>query len=97
MEDLIKKWEEIKGLVKAITSSSKSTTSSSSALPKLPTIQPPAVPSMAPKKNKDAKIPGVTPESTKDPKKVAQQLKDGSVKTKTEMLKFDTNGQWSLV
>lgn len=64
--------------------------------PALPSIQTPPVPSMKPKVPK--KMPGVKPASTKDPKKMAEQLKNPS-KTKgpkIEMLKFEKNGQWTL-
>ena len=40
------------------------------------------------------KMPGIAPKSNKDPKKVAQQLRDGHVRAQTlNMLKSD--GQWS--
>jgi hypothetical protein len=92
MEDLVKKLLEIKALIKAIKASQPNAT-----LPSIPPIKPIRPPSMltAPK---PAKIPGPGPDSKKDPKKVAQQIKDGSMSTKTQkvMLKFDKNGQWSL-
>jgi hypothetical protein len=46
---------------------------------------------------KPAKIPSPPPGSKKDPKKVAEQLKAAEVqKLNMPVLKFDTNGQWSL-
>lgn len=89
MQDFIKKLEELKDFVKSLNASN-------SPLPKIPGIKPPAPPSLSPKSAKAPKIPGITPESTKDPKKVAEQLKNPNQKTKLEMLKFDKNGQWSL-
>ena len=43
------------------------------------------------------KIPGITPVSGKDPKKMAEQLKNPRPKKpKMEVMKTDKNGQWSL-
>ena len=45
-----------------------------------------------------AKMPGMAPDAKKDPRKIAQQIKDGSMSNKTQkvMLKFDNNGQWTI-
>lgn len=68
----------------------------------LPTIKAPNMPSMIPPKT-PTKIPGIAPDSRKNPRKIAEQIKDGSISTKTQqaMLKQETcniakNGQWSL-
>lgn len=96
MDNLLKKINELMALAKAINASTP-------AIPAIPAIKPPPPPSMkAPQKNK--KIPGMVLDSKKDPRKVAQQIKDGSMSTKTqkimlkgeECLKIDQNGQWSL-
>jgi mRNA-degrading endonuclease RelE of RelBE toxin-antitoxin system len=49
---------------------------------------------MTPPKPSKSKIPGIAPTSNKDPKKIAEQIKDGSMSTKTQkiLLKWD---QWS--
>ena len=68
-------------------------------LPTIPAIKPPSPPSMTPGAATAPKIAmGTGPNSKKDPKKVAQQIKDGSMSTKTQkvMLKADKNGQWYL-
>jgi hypothetical protein len=58
----------------------------------------PKIPSMSPK------IPGIGPKSKKDPVKVAEQIKNPSIKTivmdgakqMKETLKISKNGQWKL-
>ena len=93
MDELIKKLTQLTDLLKAI----KQPSTVGSVIPTIPAIRPPAQPSLAPK-SAPAKIPGVAPSGKKDPKKIAQQIKDGSMSTKTQkvMLKTDKNGQWSL-
>jgi hypothetical protein len=70
------------------------------ALPQLPSIKQPKAPSLVPKKPSAPKIPGIKPGSTKDPKKMAEQLKHPSDRKaaikEADMLKFDNNGQWKL-
>lgn len=62
---------------------------------KAPTVKPISVPSVS--ATAPAKIPGVAPTSNKDPKKMAEQLKNPRPKKpKLELLKFSDNGQWSL-
>lgn len=54
---------------------------------------------MTPPKTSAKISAGAGPDSKKDPKKVAQQIKDGSMSTKTQkvMLKADSvTGQWYL-
>ena len=99
MESLSNKVKEILDLIKAIR-----VESNIGNIPSLPKIRPPAPPSMTPKLGNKTKLPGVAPTTQKDPKKIAQQIKDGSMSTKTqkimlkgeECLKVEANGQWSL-
>jgi hypothetical protein len=96
MEELVKKLTQLTDLLKAL---KKPDAPKGPALPTLPAIKPPAPPSMTPTKSAAPKIGiGSGPNSKKDPKKVAQQIKDGSMSTKTQkvMLKTDKNGQWQL-
>lgn len=94
MEDLVKKLEQLKELIKAVRQLQVKSVGNS--LPKIPTIKPPSMsPSVTPTKISS----GQGPNSKKDPKKVAQQIKDGSMSTKTQkvMLKADSvTGQWYL-
>lgn len=80
----------------------KPNSSGSNVAPILPNIKPPSPPSMIPPKTSN-KIPGIAPDSRKNPRKIAEQIKDGSMSTKTQqaMFKEETcniakNGQWSL-
>ncbi len=67
-----------------------------SQLPAIPSIKQPPVPSMT-TSNTASKLPGIKPSSTKDPKKMAEQLKNPTQRKQTlQMLKFDANGQWTL-
>lgn len=75
------------------------------ALPKAPTISAPTKPTKLPKSpeamQEATKVPGgLPPASKKDPKKIAEQLKNPNpeklVKPETEILKVEKNGQWSL-
>ena len=97
MEELVKKLTQLTDLLKAM---KKPDAPKGPALPTLPAIKPPAPPSMTPTKSAAPKIgTGAGPDSKKDPKKVAQQIKDGSMSTKTQkvMLKADSKtGQWYL-
>ena len=94
MEALAKKLEHLRDLIKAIRQTQMST------MPTIPAIKPPNAPSLTPTKAAAPKIGiGTGPNSKKDPKKVAQQIKDGSMSTKTQkvMLKADSKtGQWFL-
>ena len=94
MEELVKKLEQLKELIKAV----KANVPQMPTIPAMPTIKPPGQPTMSPKATAAPKIGvGEGPNSKKDPKKVAQQIKDGSMSTKTQkiMIKADT-GQWYL-
>ncbi len=95
-DSLVKKIEKLNDLMKALKQLNKPTQPD---LPKLPAIKAPPQPSMQPGSIKAPKMSsGAGPDSKKDPKKVAEQIKNGSMSTKTQkvMLKFDTNGQWSM-
>lgn len=92
MEDLIKKLEELNTLIKQI----KAGSTVKSTMPTIPPIQGIKPPSMK-ASGKAPKIGGVSANSNKDPKKVAQQLKNAETqKVKMPVLKTDDNGQWSL-
>ena len=97
MEELAKKLEQLKELIKAIRQT-KPPVSPMPSLPKLPGHKPMQAPSMTPGKAAAPKIgTGEGPNSKKDPRKVAQQIKDGAMSTKTiKMVKADKNGQWSF-
>lgn len=98
MEDLVKRLENLRDLLKAV--KTKLNPPAMPKLPEIPSHRVPPQPSMTPKATAAPKIgPGTGPSSNKDPKKVAQQIKDGSMSTKTQkvMLKADSvTGQWYL-
>lgn len=95
MQDLINKIQELRDLMKALAMKPKSAQQGLVPAIKAPSVKPLAMPSMS--SGKPAELPGISTPSTKDPKKVAEQLKNPkSKKPKIEMLKFDKNGQWSL-
>ena len=60
-------------------------------LPKIPEIKPIKPVTIKKLAVKPAKLPAVAPDSKKDPKKIAQQIKDGSMSTKTVKLLKATN------
>lgn len=97
MEQLFKKLLELNELVKAVKADSKPT---GFTVPKLPAITPPAQPSMKPSASaaKEGKIPGMAPAGKKDPRKIAEQIKNGQLSNKSQklMLKAHDNGQWYL-
>ena len=97
MEELVKKLENLNDLLKAI---KKLNPPIAPKLPELPSHKAPPQPSMTPPKAAAPKIgTGEGPNSKKDPKKVAQQIKDGTMSTKAQkvMLKADSKtGQWYL-
>lgn len=103
MDSLYKRLLKINSLIKAIAPKIKQIQATPSikmpnAAPKTPKIgMTPKMPSMKPT-NTAPKIPGMTPASTKDPTKVAQQLKNQTPKASSmDMVKFEDNGQWSLI
>lgn len=91
MQDLIEKIEELRKSLAAMK-------------PKgdviVPALKIPPVKSLsmpAAGSTKAPKLPGVSPASGKDPKKMAEQLKNPRpTKAKVEVMKTDKNGQWSL-
>lgn len=93
MSDFYKKLQELDDLLKAFVPSV-----APAAMPALPTIQPPKLSgTRASPTPKSPKLPGIAPRSKKDPKKIAEQLKNPTERKQTlEFLKFDHNGQWSL-
>lgn len=102
MDDLHKRLENLRDLLKAINGGLKTKLNPQVApkLPEIPSHRVPPQPSMAPKATAAPKISsGEGPNSKKDPRKVAQQIKDGSMSTKAvkTMLKADSvTGQWYL-
>jgi hypothetical protein len=99
MDSLVKKLIKLNDLIKALKMPKQAQTPSLPVLQDIKPPTPPALPSIKPSANKAPKITsGVGPESKKDPKKVAEQIKNGSMSTKTQkvMLKIEQNGQWSL-
>jgi len=94
MQDLIDKIEELKKSLAAMKPKGAQQNSLVPAL-KPPGIKPLSVSSTP---AKPAQIPGVSTASTKDPKKMAEQLKNPRPKKpKIEMLKVANNGQWELI
>ena len=96
MEELVKKLEQLNDLLKAI---KKLNPPTGPTLPKIPSASPPPPPPMKASIGQAPKIStGEGPNSKKDPKKVAQQIKDGSMSVKTQkvLLKVEKNGQWSM-
>lgn len=60
-------------------------------------VKPLSISSGAGAAPKAVKMPGISPSSNKDPRKMAEQLKNPKpTKTKIEVLKVEKNGQWSL-
>lgn len=78
MQDFIKKLQELNSLLKAFNASTKT------GMMKLPA---------APKQADPLKLPGMAPKSKKDPKKMAEQLKNVELKPK---IKIAANGQWKM-
>lgn len=104
MKPLSKKIDELFDLLKAVKAGLTVKPNIQSPMQSIPKIEPVKAPSIKPSKASEAKLPGVAPDAKKDPKKIAQQIKDGSMSTKTQkvMLKSETlhiadNGQWSLI
>ena len=86
-----KKLIELNDLLKAFVPSA-----APPALPALPSIEQPKPPKLR-TPSKQTKLPGVAPKTKKDPKKIAEQIRNPTQRKQTlEVLKFDKNGQWSL-
>jgi hypothetical protein len=93
MEELLLKIQALRDLIKSLAPK----TSNIVQPPSIPALKQPPLPSMNAKAPTATKIPGMNPSSKKDPKKVAEQLKSGKVKSApAPVLKTDKNGQWSL-
>ena len=96
MDDLVKKLEQLRDLVKAI----RQAKPVGASIPQIPALKQPTPPPMTPSAAQAPKISaGAGPNSKKDPKKIAEQIKNGSMSTKTQkvMLKADSiTGQWCL-
>jgi hypothetical protein len=94
MQDLLNKIEQLKKSLAAM--KPKDTGTLVPAL-SLPPVKPLSISAMSGGSAKPAKLPGAAPASGKDPKKMAEQLKNPRPKKpKVEILKTDKNGQWSL-
>lgn len=94
MQDLIAKIEELRKNLAAM----KPKSAGQSLVPalKLPSVKPLSINASAGTAPK-TELPGVAPVSGKDPKKMAEQLKNPRPKKpKVEVLKVEKNGQWSL-
>jgi hypothetical protein len=92
MQDLISKIEELR---KALGAMKPKQDIMVPAL-KTPGVKPLTLPPVR-TSSKPTPLPGVAAPSGKDPRKMAEQLKNPKPKKpKIEMLKFDKNGQWSL-
>jgi hypothetical protein len=98
MDPLIKKLKHIEDLLKAFKPMMlKPKNNTLPQLPQVPSIKPMTTTAPVPKA---ASLPKISPQSNKDPRKVAEQIKSGQQKKmnmpKMEMLKVADNGQWSL-
>jgi hypothetical protein len=92
MQDLIEKIEQLRKALGAMKPKKDTLVPALS----LPAVKPLSI-SASGGSAKPAKLPGVAPASGKDPKKMAEQLKNPRpTKPKVEILKTDKNGQWSL-
>lgn len=89
MQELFNKIQELRDLIKAVAPKL-----AGPKAPSLPKITHPPQPSMT-ASSAQTKIPGMNPDSKKDPKKIAEQIKSGAIR-KPALIKFDSNGQWSL-
>lgn len=95
MESFRKKLQELRDILKAAKPSAQSM---HPELPKLPEIKPTPAPSISSGATlKTPKMPGINPGSKKDPRKVAEQLKQGKTQQKMmPKLEISKSGQWSL-
>jgi hypothetical protein len=93
MQDLIEKIEELKKALGAMKPKENTLVPALS----LPAVKPLSISASSGGSVKPPKLPGVAAASGKDPKKMAEQLKNPRpTKPKVEVLKTDKNGQWSL-
>lgn len=84
--------EQLEKKLKAISDLIRSASPKPIMAPQAP-IMPTTIPKVA--------NPTITPKSTKDPLKIAQQIKNPKVKKEAvsqakEVIKFDNNGQWTI-
>lgn len=79
-EDLYKKLNSLLDLIKNYSNLLPS-------LPESPQIKPPKINNQI-RHKKQTKIPGVAPDSKKDPRKVAEQIKNGAMSIKTQKILF---------
>lgn len=94
MDGLLKRIEKIRDLIKGLNVQLKPKQSLVPAI-KPPSVKPLSMPSVS--VGGTDKLPGVAPPNKKDPKKIAEQLKNPRpAKPNMEILKFDRGGQWSL-
>jgi len=94
MDDLFKKLEELNKLLKSFVPKTVQP-APIAELPKIKEIKPISVKAPNPPQ---PKLPGIAPPSKKDPKKVAEQIRNGQVRAETlNALKRSNNDQWSLV
>lgn len=94
--------DKIDELIKALKQSKNII--SPAPLATIPALKPIKAPSMVVSSTSNPKLPAPAPDAKKDPKKIAQQIRDGAMSTKTQkiMLKSETlhispNGQWTLI
>lgn len=95
MHDLFNKIEELRKSLAAM----KPKDNQNSLVPaiKAPTLKSMSLPPTTSAAPKAPKLPGISQSSNKDPKKMAEQLKNPKpTKPKIDVMKFDKNGQWSL-
>jgi hypothetical protein len=95
MDELFKKLEQLEALIKRFIPKTVQP-SPLPELPKIKEIKPISAPSMTPPKP-STKMPGMAPPSKKNPRKVAEQIKNGQVRAEAmASLKRSNNDQWSL-
>jgi hypothetical protein len=96
MQELIAKIEKLRKTLAAM----KPKSANNSLVPaiSMPSVKPLSLPSVSSSaKAPKPKLPGMSPASTKDPVKTAEQLKNPRPKKpKIEVLKVESNGQWML-
>jgi hypothetical protein len=93
MQDLLDKIEQLKKSLAAMKPKKDSLVPALN----IPSVKPLSMPSAGAPAAVKPELPGVAPISGKDPKKMAEQLKNPRPKApKVEVLKTDKNGQWSL-
>jgi hypothetical protein len=95
MSDLVAKIEQLKKTLAAM----KPKGANNLLVPaiKMPAVKPLSMPPVSSSSKAAAQLPGISPASSKDPRKAAEQLKNPRPKkSKVEVLKVEKNGQWEL-